>query len=529
MRIVLLVVVVMLLLASSVLGSSGDLPAIKDLILSIDPYTFPEELDSAERGGVEEVDYFGQAATQETINHRMYRTFESIVAFAVDPAVLWPGCVVEGDSLKTGRLTSVGLSLSPQTITISNLQFAGSNSSYSAVIQQPSKSAYETELRKLLSQPLAGPQSARLTFYQDEFCSLEQGMMAVGASASWLTGDMSAQFNKTYEKRKSSLIVRVNQPYYDVSVEDLPSPETIFAETARLSDAQRHMAKGNPPAWISSVTYGRMLFFVASADVAMQEFKETLDVAFSSGFVDGSLQLSNRQKQVLQSSTITLVALGGGTEAAVRPIVGDIADGIKTYLSEGANFSAKSPGYPISYTVKYLCNNKIAKLAYTTTYKSYDYTLLPSLKSLEFRFTTNDDDKDREEAVEVWVRSQDWKKTRITKKVGPFTIPIDVYTQQGTEIANGKWGLGEKWPGDDGVREKVFRIDLQQPVLVRDIPKLAMRLMKHPNQETGCGWDVSIAVKGIYSDGHPVTLFEWFNTRLGDDKPYNFYNLKFRI
>jgi hypothetical protein len=128
------------------------------------------------------------------------------------------------------------------------------------------------------------------------------------------------------------------------------------------------MGQGNPPAYVSSVTYGRMLVMKVESDESERDLRAALDVAFSKG----SVAVDAQSKNVLKNSTFSVFVLGGSPDDAARIQAAgseDRASALAAYIQQGANFDPKSPGVAISYTMRRLADNETIKVASTIDYQ----------------------------------------------------------------------------------------------------------------------------------------------------------------
>jgi thiol-activated cytolysin len=83
--------------------------------------------------------------------------------------------------------------------------------------------------------------------------------------------------------------------------------------------------------------------------------------------VDGDLEA--RYQEVLSSSTVEVITLGGNAAVASEAVTARTAgDLVPIITGENAVYSRSNPGVPISYAVKYLKDDQLAKLGYTTEY-----------------------------------------------------------------------------------------------------------------------------------------------------------------
>jgi hypothetical protein len=94
-------------------------------------------------------------------------------------------------------------------------------------------------------------------------------------------------------------------------------------------------------------------------------------VAFKAGTnqVDGSVSLST--SEVLQSTSFTAISVGAQPAqlAAFNAILsGDNRlEAVKTFLTDGTNFTAANIGAPLSFTMKNMTDNSVAALAFSNT------------------------------------------------------------------------------------------------------------------------------------------------------------------
>ena len=70
------------------------------------------------------------------------------------------------------------------------------------------------------------------------------------------------------------------------------------------------MGPGNPPVYVSSITYGRMVIFTFESTYSSEELGAALEFAYRGG-VDVSGQVSVTYKDIISNSKITAYILGG--------------------------------------------------------------------------------------------------------------------------------------------------------------------------------------------------------------------------
>ncbi len=139
----------------------------------------------------------------------------------------------------------------------------------------------------------------------------------------------------------------------------------VMKESATLADVEAVMNPENPPLFVSSVTYGRMVVFTFESDYSAEELNAALEFTYSGG-VDVSGNVSVSYRDIISSSKITAFILGGSGGEAARTI--DSYEALLDFIREGGDYSRQSPGAPIAYKLAYLGDNSPGRMSFTTDY-----------------------------------------------------------------------------------------------------------------------------------------------------------------
>ena len=302
-----------------------------------------------------------QCSTQ---NLKETRQFDRIVAYAANSDSLYPGALVSADSVLTGLFTQVVLPRAPATISVSLENLGGTKS---AVVAEPSLSAYRNALTGILDAEITGSTPANLYSEIEEVHSKQQLDMALGVQASWGLGlaSLKTSFNWDKQDIRSRYVVRYTQAYYTVDLDAPAKPSALFAPTVTLDEVQAKINDEHPPAYVASVTYGRMVVFTFESEYSSEEMGAALDFAYSGG-VDVRGDVSVTYKDIISKSKITAFILGGDAGTAVKTI--DSYEALIAFIKAGGNYSKDSPGAPIAYKLNYLQDNSPARMSFTTDY-----------------------------------------------------------------------------------------------------------------------------------------------------------------
>jgi thiol-activated cytolysin len=92
-------------------------------------------------------------------------------------------------------------------------------------------------------------------------------------------------------------------------------------------------------------------------------------MTYSSGTTTAEGSLETKYKSIRAKSTITIITIGGNADTTSYAVDAENLEDLKHILTgSNAVYSKDNPGVPIAYTVKFLKDNKVAKMGYTTDY-----------------------------------------------------------------------------------------------------------------------------------------------------------------
>ena len=288
--------------------------------------------------------------------------FDKIVAFAANSGSMWPGAIIGANSIETGLFTPRVLPRAPMTFSASLEGVVAGD--VSRTLEEPSLSSFRDAMAEILDQNVVGSTPANVFSQMEEVFSHEQLSFALGVSADWIQGNVEASLGFNDEDTRSRFVVNFTQAYYTVDIDPPGTAADFFDESVTLEQAIEEIGD-EPPAYVSSVTYGRMVYFTVTSSLSSQELRAALDFGFTGTVsVDGSVSLTH--EEVLEQSEITAHILGGNGEIAVQAIYG--VDELRQFIESGGTWSKESPGAAIAYKLAYLHDDSPARYSLTTDY-----------------------------------------------------------------------------------------------------------------------------------------------------------------
>jgi hypothetical protein len=292
---------------------------------------------------------------------------EDIVTYSPDSEILWLGSLIQGRGHRDGLGSLLELPVrqrAPATIAIDILF-----SDNTRVVESPTLASVGQAIGQLIDQAhsaghLAG---SSIFFNQVESHSLEQSALKLGLSASYMSTSIRSSLEMERTSSSSSLTATFTQKMFTSSLVLPQSPRDVFSEefTEDLLQEQvdrKNIGPDNLPVYVASITWGRMLTVTMTSSHSAAEMKAALQASSSFVGFDVSIAADVRNKQVLDESEIRVVAIGGHAQAAIDLIrTGQLGE----YFKDDAPLTTARP---ISYVLRNLGDNSIAKVSETTEY-----------------------------------------------------------------------------------------------------------------------------------------------------------------
>jgi len=298
-----------------------------------------------------------------TQSYKETRQHDKIVAFAANSEALWPGAIVGAESIHSGLFTQAIFDRAPLSYSVSLVNLQGSKT---ATMKEPSLGEFRDTLGGILEVEARGSTPANIYSEIEEVHSERQFNLAIGVSASYLGSSLTAGYDFKDSDVRSRYLVKYVQAYYTVDVDQPRYPSDFLGRTVTLQEVMDKIQPGNPPLYVSSITYGRQVMFTVESEYSAQEVGAALDFVYR-GTADVKGDVSLTYKEIISNSKITAYIIGGsGAEAAEA--INDY-DALIDFIQGGGDYSHDSPGAPIAYKLAYLSDNEPARFSFTDDYE----------------------------------------------------------------------------------------------------------------------------------------------------------------
>lgn len=350
---------------------------VNDFVGDLPDWAVPDATEAPPVTLEAEEDYDGNSYVRcETIEYDRKANFDNLIAVGANATALKPGMLVQGRGVRDGALSVIGLKRSPIAISIDLALEDPSRdiaAPTSATIQDAVASLQrdaDTRLGNLDVVP------AQISFQAKEVYSFEQAMLDAGISLKYsaiiASGSVGASIRQSSQNQSKTVIVKLFQPMYTISFADdaLAAPADFFDPNLTQADFDAQvklgtMSPGNQPCYVQSVSYGRMLVYSATSSTAQSSSELKLALEASYGAFSGSATMTDRQRDLVSSSSIEVQVFGGTQEDATSTIRDIINSG------DYSGFLRPVPAttaVPLSYRINDLKNRQAAVIGDATKY-----------------------------------------------------------------------------------------------------------------------------------------------------------------
>lgn len=308
-----------------------------------------------------------------TADYSLSTNFEDVAILRPTNGIVWPGALVIGNSgMLDGLPDPLTLKRAPVTLRV---DLPGIGEGGTIVVVDPSNSNVQTGIDKALeywntNAYQEGYVNAANSSYQATTSySSKQMSLDVGLNVEWASGDVSSQFEYSSSTESRVAMMVFKQVFYTITLDTPEKPASVFSADTLFSDIEGALRSDTPPAYVQSVSYGRIIMF--RMETTEEATDAQLEAAFNyaGGLVTASGDLEAKYKSILAKSSMTSVTIGGNAAVATEAVNARNFGDLKPIITgENAVYSRNNPGVPIAYTIRYLKDNSFAKMGYTTEY-----------------------------------------------------------------------------------------------------------------------------------------------------------------
>lgn len=275
--------------------------------------------------------------------------------------ILWPGALIDGNTIDTGDYVPIVAARKPLTISVSLVNIAGDKSK---TVDNPKLSTMREAIAQILDQEVTGATPARVTFEISDVYSENQLNIALGVTYKSGLASVKNQFDFSRTDILSRTVVKFLQVYYTIDVDIPEKPSDLFASSVSWDNLSKQINGDISPMYVSSIAYGRMALFTMESTYSSTQVHDALQASMKA--INTSVDLDVTNKNILQQSSIKATIIGGSGQSAVQVVNG--FEGLKEYMTTGGNYNKDTAAAPLAYKLRYLCDNGICRIVMAQNY-----------------------------------------------------------------------------------------------------------------------------------------------------------------
>ena len=390
--------------------------------------------------------------------HNVIANRESVLFLGQNDDVLFPGAIIRGNGIYDFVYHPIIAARAPIILSISLEGVPTTGESIVVTVDDPSRlSNVRQGVNDLVKSSVkAGTKvPAKFDYMSEQVYSSSEKNLTLGVSGSYADVSVNYDFNWKSEKNKNKILSVYRQTYYTVDA-DLPAnPYDFFDPAAGVAALAEDLPGGSMPVYVSSVSYGWMALLFIETDFSKDEMEMSLAAAYDpAGDMEAKMDFGYSAKNVLQSSKIQILVYGGSTGGITNNTLSGYS-GLMELIQRSKDFGADSPAVPLSYRLRHLSNNLIAKVALTE-----EYTVTKAVRLREFVKVTLDKfectyDNDNSGKLDMdrfffWVKLYQGQNQIRNDKI------VDWYNKKDFQM-----GAGDSWTPDN-IASTVVMLDLKQ-------------------------------------------------------------------
>ena len=304
---------------------------------------------------------------------------EDFPLFDPNASVIYPGSLLQGGTLDQATPDVIVVKRAPGVISY-DLINANAAPSFN-VEPELTKSGVATAMNAIISNS-PDAIAANFSLTVEEVQSREELALEIGLDVETRFVEVESNLSFSTDQSYNRFLIKLNQSYYTMSW-DLPtSLESIFDPSVTPADLAEYVGPGNPPVYISDVTYGRIFYMLIESTESATKMEAAIDASYGNfaGKVSGSLDASHLES--LSNLKVKMIAYGGDAAGTLEMVGVTDLGVIRDRLAQSTDIRTAKP---ISYVVRSVKDNQEVAVKLAT---QYDVTTCVPAAPGKFEFLT---------------------------------------------------------------------------------------------------------------------------------------------
>jgi len=278
--------------------------------------------------------------------HDVVAGFGAFPVFDPHSEIAFPGNLLQGATLDWPTPLPIGVARTGGTI---SLMLSGETSAITRTLPRISSDWVAQTARDIVGKAGAAL-AARTTWSTSRVAAREQLGLGLHTPIDHLAPEVRAAFLYKSDVAYRRVLVALTQAYYTVDFALPADAAELFDPEITPEELARHIRPDNPATFVSSVTYGRVLYLLVQSTSSYEDMEAAIDATLRAAVSGEALAEEAVQISELEGLRVGGYALGGDGAKACQAVASGVDD-LARIIAEGARVST---GTPVSYVVRNL-------------------------------------------------------------------------------------------------------------------------------------------------------------------------------
>ena len=296
-----------------------------------------------------------------TETYSVVQGLQEFPLFNPNSSVVYPGNLLQGSTLLNATPDVIVVDRAGGTFSIDVL--SGGNNLTETVPEVTKSNVIQALNDIIYNAPSDVP--ANISFLMQEVNSEKELSFALGLDYTQAFFAVQSELGFSTNNQYNRVLVKLSQAYYTMSFDLPPDYDDLFAPNVTPEDLQNYVGQGNPPAYISDVTYGRVFYLLIESTSSSSEISASLNASFNGVQNSGNADVETSSMSSLENLNIKLFALGGDAQSTFSTIGTSNLNSLVTTLGAAGDITT---GVPLSYVCRAVHNNQIVSVNLSTQY-----------------------------------------------------------------------------------------------------------------------------------------------------------------
>lgn len=288
--------------------------------------------------------------------------YDESICFDPSSNAFWLGSIIDGSSFMTGEYIPLTLPRGPMTFSMSQKNMAKGT----GFVEAASLSGLREEISKILDQNDMDSITAQASVEVDEIYSKQHLAMTLGAHLEGLGHKFDLDYDFQDTEIQTRILVKLMQVHYTLDMDIPDRPSDFFSTSVIWDDIYKELRDNSSPVYISSIKMGKMVVFSIESKAEVKKVRDAIEYALNPMDFSGDAEIATKCENVLNQATIRAQIFGGKGQSEVQSIDG--FEQFREWATGGGSFGQASPGAPLSFQLRFLKDNSVASVGFTSHY-----------------------------------------------------------------------------------------------------------------------------------------------------------------